>query len=273
MSVLSQTGPSTRARAESRPPSRRRPARPSEVRADDPVVRPVQRGADELGHAGVEHDDPLGVRPLPDVEHGRDEPAGARDEEPAGLDREPRGHAVRRQGREQRLDLAGEAGRRRHRPRIADREAAADVERVEARPARPDDREQREAAPDGVAPRVDRAELRPDVEVDAARAERPVLGQARDGARQLGLGHPELRAAVADGQPRVRLRGHVRVEPEQDVERRPPVPAEPGARGERRERVELLGALDRDPARRVAGGRGPDRGPQVAPRPCRSPRA
>ena len=145
------------------------------------MVRAVQRRADELRHAGVEHDDPLGVGPLPDVEHRGEEPARPRDEEPAGLDREPGGYPVTRQGREQRIDLAGEAGRRWHGPRVADRKAAADVERVEARPARADDREQREAAPDRVAPCVDGAELRADVEVDATRrgAARPRAGGRR----------------------------------------------------------------------------------------------
>ena len=76
------------------------PTGPPERRErDDRVVRAVQRRADELGHAGVEHDDPLRVGPLADVEHRGDDPPGARDEEPAGLHGEAGGHAVGRQGR------------------------------------------------------------------------------------------------------------------------------------------------------------------------------
>ena len=52
-------------------------------------------------------------------------------------------------------------------PGIAHREPAAHVERVHARPAGGEQREQREAPPHGVAPRVHRAQLRADVEVDA----------------------------------------------------------------------------------------------------------
>ena len=62
----------------------------------------------------------------------------------------------------------------------------------------------------------------------------------------------------------MRLRGDVRVEPDEHLERRATVAAEAGAGGERDERVQLLGALHRDPAERGAVGRGPDRGAQVA---------
>ena len=105
------------------------------------------------------------------MEHARDETAGARDQEPAGLHGQAGGPAIGRQGVEQRLDLAPEVGGRGDRARVPDRKAAADVERVEALPARADEREQRQAPAHGVAPRVDRPELGADVEVDAARPE------------------------------------------------------------------------------------------------------
>ena len=77
---------------------------------------------------GVEDD--LAVAAVADVEDARDQPAGARDERPAGLDGEARRPAVGRDRLEQRRDLAGEAlGRRRRLAERTDREAAADVER------------------------------------------------------------------------------------------------------------------------------------------------
>jgi hypothetical protein len=57
------------------------------------------------------------------------------------------------------------------------------------------------------------------VEVDPARSERSVgTASGLDRGRDLGLGHPELRAAGADGQARQGLGRHVRVEPVENVE-------------------------------------------------------
>ena len=59
----------------------------------------------------------------------------------------------------------------------------------------------RQAASDRIAPRVDGAELRPHVEVDPARPERPVRAAATlDRVADLHLGHPELGATGADRQ-------------------------------------------------------------------------
>ena len=126
------------------------------------------------------------------------------------------------------------------------------------------------AAPDGVAPRVHRAQLRPDVEVDPARSQRPVRPAAGlDRLGDLGLGHPELGGPGPDRQPGVRLGRDVRVEPEQDVE--PEAAARPAHEPGQRDR--LVDRLERDPAQRLAGRGRPDRRAQVGRRSCRSPRA
>ena len=57
----------------------------------------------------------------------------------------------------------------------------------------------------------------------------PSAGERGDGGRQLGLGHAELGRPRADGEAGVRLGRDVRVEAEQDVERRPAARAQPGA--------------------------------------------
>ena len=128
--------------------------------------------------------------------------------------------------------------------------------------ARADERQQRQAPADGVAPGVDRAQLRADVEVDPAPRSGPSAPIPRR-RRQLGLGHAELRAPAPDGEAGVRLRRDVRVQAEEDVEPRPAAGAEPGAPGDRQQRGGLLGALDGHPAERVAVRSRPDRGPEV----------
>ena len=144
----------------------------------------------------------------------------------------------------------------RHRAGIADREPAADVEGVERLQPGAKEREHREPAPHCLAPRVHGAQLGPDVEVDAPGADWSGRVQRRDRRGELGLGHAELGRCPPDRQPRLRLRGHVRVEPEQDVERRSSSLAEPRAFRQRRQRLELLLALDRHPAQGSAiGGR------------------
>ena len=84
-----------------------------------------------------------------------------------------------------------------------DREPAAEVDRVERLDRAAPQRGQRERLADRVAPGVDRTELRPDVEVDAARAERAV-GPATglDRRPDLGLGHAELGGPGPDGEAR-----------------------------------------------------------------------
>ncbi len=205
-------------------------------------MRAVQRRPDQLGHAGVEHD--LPSRPVTDMEDARDEPAGTRHQHPAGFDRDARRAAILRHGGKQWPELAGEPfGCRGRRSSGTDREAAAEVDGVERLDRAPPERGQRERLPDGVAPRVDGAELRPDVEMDAAWAQWSVRAATRfDRGRDLGLGHTELGAPRADSKPGQRLSGDVRVEPVEHVERWRPDPGRfVGERGG------LLGRLDGDP--------------------------
>ena len=112
------------------------------------MPRAVERRADQLGHARVEHDLPAAA--VADVEDTSDEPAGPRDEEPTGLDRESRRPPIRRDRVEERRAARERTGRARRRlAERTDRESAAQVERVERRLSSPRSRaSERERAPD-----------------------------------------------------------------------------------------------------------------------------
>ena len=115
-----------------------------------------------------------------DVEHARHEPAGPRDEGPAGLDRQARRAPVGRDGLEERRAARGRTGPG---PGAGSPSAktgkpppTSSVSKVSIEPRhRAVDGER---PPDGVAPGIDRAELRPDVQVDPTGPER------RPGARR-----------------------------------------------------------------------------------------
>ena len=99
------------------------------------------------------------------------------------------------------------------------------------------------------------------MKVDAARPKRPIRATTRvDGRGDLGLSHPELGAAGADGQSRQGLGRHVRVQPVQDVD-----PGGTRARRFRGERLCLLGRFDGDPEEWLAAGCGTRRRAEVGP--------
>ena len=134
-------------------------------------------------------------------------------------------------------------------PTRADREAATEVERVERLDRSAPERGERQRLANAVPPGVDGAELRPDVQVDAARPERrrwagPAAGL--DGLADLRLGHAELGAARPDRESGQRLGRDVRVEPVQDVERRRARPARGPGEGRG-----LLGRFEGHPAQRA----------------------
>ena len=133
---------------------------------------------------------------------------------------------------------------------------------VEPAAEQPDDRE---TAPDGIPPGVDRAQLRPDVQVDAARPDGTggMRADPLDEPGRLGLGHPELRPSVTDREARDGLGRDVGVEPDEDVEGRPVAAAEPGAPRHPGHDLRLVGRFEGDPQERGAGRRRPDRRPQV----------
>jgi hypothetical protein len=143
-----------------------------------------------------------------------------------------------------------------------DREAAADVERVERREPAAEQADDRQPSTNGVPPRVDRPQLRADMEVDPARPQRAIAVAAEplDEGGRLGLVQPEFRCALTHGQLGDRVRDDVRIEPDEDVERRSRTLAQPGASRHAAEHLRLVGRFERDPhERRVAGGRRPDR--------------
>ena len=116
------------------------------------------------------------------------------------------------------------------------------------------------ASPDGVAPGIDRAELRADVQVDAARPQRAVRAAAAPrwpSAISVSV-IPNLEPPAPTARPgcvsgatsglsryRTSMRGAAR------------------SAGHRGERVRLLGRFDRDPAERPPSARGAGRGPEV----------
>ncbi len=232
------------------------------------MARAVERRADQLGHARVEND--LASASIPHVQDGGHQPAGARDEEPTRLDRQSNRPPIVRDGSEQRRQLAGEAGRsRRGIARGEDRKAAADVERVEGFDRAAPQGGDREGPAHGVAPGVDGAKLRADVEMDPARPERSVRptagvdrrGQlgARSSRTWSGRRRPPAPAASPGRRPGSagRARRAWLRRPRSGERSRPGRPPRPG--------------LDRHPAKRPAVACGKGRGLQVRRRSCRSP--
>ena len=220
----------------------------------DRVASPVQRRPDQLRHPGVQHD--LWPASIAKVEHPGDQPAGPRNEYPARFDGQPRRSTIGRDDVQQGGQLASESLRGwRRRPDGLDRETAAQIQRVERLDGAAPQRGQGEAFADRVAPGIDRAQLRADMEVDPARPESIATGL--DGCPDLRLVHAELAAARAHRQPGQRFRGDVRVEPVQDVQSsvRPS-----GQIGQVRC---LLRGLQGDPQERVTVGRSPHRGAQI----------
>ena len=145
---------------------------PERGQRDERVLRAVKRGPDQLAHAGIEdHGRRLATT---DVQNARDDPAARCDDGPARLDR----NAGRPRVGGNRSELGGrglaEDLHRWHGPGLAegDREAATGIERVKVGQARALQREQPEAEPKRGSPRIDRAELRSDVQLDAAPAQR-----------------------------------------------------------------------------------------------------
>ena len=203
-------------------PARRGPAvvdRPAERRERDHVVASAVQGRpDQLRHAGVEDD--LADCPGADVEDPRYQPPGTRDEEPSGFGRESPRPTIGWDHLEEWLHLPCESGRPRARLVVRrDGKATAHVERVEVVEAAADEGDQSECSSHAVPPRVDRAELRSDVEMDAPQPQARRRGERIGRLRQLGLGQPELARAAPDRERVVGLGRDVGVETEQDVDR------------------------------------------------------
>jgi hypothetical protein len=88
-------------------------------------------------------------------------------------------------------------------------------------------------------------------------------GDEVEAGRNLGLGHSELGAARPDRQAGVRLRGNVRIEAQEDVDRWATAPPDTDSPGQPGQRVDLVGGLDRKPAQRVPVGCRLDGSPEV----------
>ena len=124
-------------------------SRPPEVNAVDPWRAPYSAG--RISSVMPASRTTIGP-PAPDVEDASDEVAGPGDEEPAGLDGQAGRPAVRRQRLEELAELLGEARRPGdRRADVEDREAAAQVERVEAG-QRPAEQARRPPAPGAPRP-------------------------------------------------------------------------------------------------------------------------
>ena len=91
--------------------------------------------------------------------------------------------------------------------------------------------------------------------MEAARSERAAAGRGKvEAGCHLALGHPEFGAACADGQAGMGLRFDVRVQPEEDVDRRPPTGPQTRPPGELRQPGDLVSGLDGQPAQGVPVG-------------------
>ena len=270
-SVDSQMGPrraSVRGQAARRP--RDRPAIAGE--GDDRVPGAVQRGPDELGHPGI--DDDLAPAAIADVEDTRDQPAGPRDERASWLDREAARPAVLGDRLEQSGELAGEAlglgpgsssGRpgSRHRRRACRSPLAR--HREARRPPSPRRTASRQASTARTATRHAGG---------AAWADRPVRSDVTPRRpRRLGLGHPELRRAVADGEAgdasRASTSGLSRTRTSSAGRRR----AEPARRARRVTTSASSAEFEGDPAERRRRSPRHGRRPAGPRRSCRRPRA
>ena len=157
--------------------------------------------------------------------------------QPARATRNRPGSIARRRGRRSAgiasssagSSRANRAGSRRRLAERRDREPAADVERVERPSSPPRSRaSEREPAPD-----ARRATRRPRPAATrrggGCRAAEPPVepANASTAVGQLGLGHAELEPPRADREGVMGLGRDLRVQPEQDVERRSSPPAEP----------------------------------------------
>ena len=227
-------------------PRRDRLERPAERRErDDRVDRAVERRADELGHAGVEDDQVSASGALPRVEDRATSDAGAGRR---GTDR-ARWRVATGAGPparvEQRLVLAA-ANARGRRDRARTRRPGSRRRRrtCRSRAARPEEREHRDRAANGVTPRVDRARAA-SRRGDGCRASAsgPSAPQARAAVAQLGLGQPELATSpgptASPGWVSGRTSGFRRRRTSSGGMPSRPRPAAPGQPGQR---VQLLGA-------------------------------
>ena len=238
--------------------------RPSEVRADDRMAGAVQRRPDQLGHPRI--DDDLAPAAVAHVEDAGDQPAGPRHERPSRLDRQACRPPIRGDRVEQRPAARGRSApgsgpaRRAGGPGTRRRGRACRTSRSSHASSAVD----REGLADGVPPGVDRAELRSDVQVDAARPQtaRPRRRRPSTAAAISVSVIPNFEAPAPTARPAERLRSDVGVEPVEDVEprvRRPRATARAPARAASSRRFEG------HPAQRILDGR-PSRGAQVARR-------
>jgi len=191
--------------------------------------------------------------PVSDMEDAADEEPGPGHEGPPGLDGQARRAAIGRDRLEQGGYLASESFRARGRfVEGQDRKSAADVEGVEVRPRPAQERAEGQRPADRVPPGVHGAELRADVEVDAARGQTTSRRHDGDRRRELVGRHPELRARRPDREAGRGLGHDRRVDAQEDIE----TPTADARLGNRREGPCLVGGLDGQPARGIAGMRG-----------------
>jgi hypothetical protein len=195
-SVDSQMGPWTSARSVSFAPG---PGRRAAWSTGAPARSGRRcRGGRRRAPGGSARSCPRPTRPggaaRPDVKHPGHEPAGPGHEEPPRLDRQAAAAAGRQAVRRAAPAARGRSARARARVRPAARPGTRRrrpaCRNASSPPA--NERDDRQRPAHAIPPRVDRAQLRSDVEVDAAQPQASGAGERIGRLGQLGLGEAEL---------------------------------------------------------------------------------
>ncbi len=139
---------------------------------DDPVEGAVQRRAHQLGHAGIQHGKAQAVGILLEVDHPRQQRARGADQRTPGLD-DDRKAGVAHGGKNRRRVF----GRRRHRRAVVgNSQAAAEVEVLDLDAVVAQLAGQHHGPLGGAAQRIERRDLRADVDVQPHRLEPRLSG-------------------------------------------------------------------------------------------------
>ena len=182
----------------------------------DAVERVVERRPHQLGHAGIEHDESLRARELFDVDDPGQQHAGRSDQHAAGLDRHLQAAAAR--GRHQRANVLrriddGAAV-------VRNAEPAAHVEMLQLDALAAQIARQRDHRFGRLAERIERGDLRADVDVRADRQQAAARRHLAKQRRRLVDRHAELVRLQPGGNVRMAPRVDVGIDAQRDARRR-----------------------------------------------------